>query len=478
MLHLPLVRLCWLSLVAATACDPGSPSKPASDDTAGWLGSGGTTGIPEKPTWDTHAALGGGDGNLSVAHLPAPVQPWQPSTACLSKVAERLALMSWPEKFGQMVQGDSRSTTPDDVVKYNLGSVLSGGGSDPATDDALAWANLVSRFTQAGQALSAPILYGIDAVHGHNNVSDAVIFPHNIGLGCTRDAELVEAIGQATASEMRGTGMHWAFAPVVAAGRDERWGRTYETFSESPELAATLGVAAIRGLQGAALSNDPTHVLACAKHFAGDGSTDRGIDQGNVSLSEPDFRRLAVEQYQPAINAGVGSIMVSYSSYQGLKMSAQGYWLTDVLKGEMGFQGFLVSDWQALQQLPPAAAIGSANPPPSEGAVVTAINAGLDMIMEPTAFPAVIASLASAHAAGKISDARIDDAVSRILTVKCEMGLLDEGYLPNIDPTLTAGIGSSEHMELARRAVRESLVLLKNDGSVLPLRPDARVLVV
>ena len=226
------------------------------------------------PKWDKSAALGGLGATDPVTPLPVAEKAWKPSQTCMDRVASRLAKLSWAEKYGQMVQGDSSSAKPADVVKYGLGSILSGGGSDPATsDDAAAWASLVAPYMTQGQSAAAPLLYGIDAVHGHNNVSNAVIFPHNIGLGCTRNAALVEEIGQITALEIRGTGINWTFAPVLAAAQDERWGRTYESFSEDPELAAALGTAAVRGLQGESLSNDPKRVLACAKHFAGDGAT-------------------------------------------------------------------------------------------------------------------------------------------------------------------------------------------------------------
>lgn len=429
------------------------------------------------PTWDQSLALGGASAEVV---LPVTPSAWKPSEACVALVAERLGQMTWAEKAGQMVQGDSNGASPADVATYGLGSMLSGGGSDPADNDtSAAWVDLVSAYLAQGQTLKAPLLYGIDAVHGHNNASDAVIFPHNIGLGCTRDEALVEEVARITAREVRGTAINWTFAPVLAAALDERWGRTYESYAETPELAAQLGAATIRGLQGLALSRDPSRLLACAKHFAGDGATAQGLDQGNVELTESEFRRVAVSQYQPAINAGVGSIMVSYSSYQGTKMSAQQYWLTDVLKHEMKFSGFLISDWLAVQQvLPYPLSSAGPNPPPTQEALATSINAGLDMIMEPYAHAAVVASILSARAAGLIGDARIDDAVTRILNVKCEMGMLDSDYSPNPDPALTAEIGSNEHLAVARRAVRESIVLLKNDGHILPFSKDSRVLVV
>jgi beta-glucosidase len=292
-------------------------------------------------------------------------------------------------------------------------------------------------------------------------VQDAVVFPHSIGIGATRNVALAEQVGRITALEMLGVGMNWAFTPTVAAAQDIRWGRTYETFGEKNELTTQMGVAEIKGLQNGRLGS-PLGVLAGAKHFAGDGNTDGGKNAGNVTtLDEASFRQMAVEPYRPAIAAGVGSIMVSYSSFKGTKMTASKYWLTDVLKGEMGFQGFLVSDWDAISQLP-----GVWNEQ-----VKAAFNAGLDMAMLSHISGArTAAQLANALTtlvnSGEIPVSRIKDAVRRILTVKCEMGLLDGDT--TIDPTLTSAIGSAEHRAVARDAVRQSLVLLKNDGT-LPL---------
>jgi beta-glucosidase len=384
--------------------------------------------------------------------------------------------MTLAQKAGQMVQGDSANVGPAVVNTHELGSILSGGDSDPSSgDEANAWISLIQGYVNQGISMGLPILYGIDAIHGHNNVSGAVVFPHNIGLGCSRNASLVEEIGRITAKEIRGTGAHWTFAPVVAAGRDERWGRTYETYAETPELAAELGVALIRGLQGKSLE-EVSSVLACAKHFAGDGATNNGVDQGNSTLDAESFKALTVNQYQPAINAGVGSIMVSFSSYQGTKMSAHKQLLTDTLKGTMGFRGFLISDWAAVQQLGRETGL---MPAPTRTALATAINAGLDMIMEPNNPTKVVQYISEGPdqaGTANIPVSRIDDAVTRILQVKCEMGLLEQGYTGAVDPSLSAQIGSAEHRAVARRAVRESLVLLKNDG-VLPLPKSAKVLV-
>jgi len=372
--------------------------------------------------------------------------------------------MHLSEKIGQMVMAARARTDFPDVAKYQVGALLSGGGSAPTrSNEPAAWVEMVNQyqgFTKQTR-LKIPLLYGIDAVHGHGNVKNATIFPHNIGLGCTRDPDLVERVAHATAVEVAATGIHWTFAPVLAAARDERWGRTYEAFGETPELAAQLGPAAIRGFQGKRLGSGPASVLATAKHFAGDGGTAGGIDRGDTVDDEATFRRLHVDQYAPAIAARVGSIMVSYSSYQGVKMHAQRHWLTDVLKGEMGFDGILLSDWEGIEKMP------LAYPEQLE----TAVNAGLDMIMAPKKLDDFVRTLESL-VPSRVPEWRIDDAVTRVLSVKCEMGMTSASgrARPRLDR-----VGSPEHREIAREAVRKSLVLLKNESGVLPLKKSAKV---
>jgi beta-glucosidase len=301
-------------------------------------------------------------------------------------------------------------------------------------------------------------------------VDGAVIFPHNIGLGATRNPALVEQAEHITALEVAGTGIRWAFGPCIAVAQNERWGRTYESFGNSPDLVSELGAAAVRGFQGKKLS-DPTSVLACAKHFIGDGGTKDGVDQGNDVCDEATIRKLYLPPYQAAIKAGVGSIMVSYSSWNGKKMHANKYLLTDVLKGELGFQGFLVSDWAAIDQISPD----------YKNDVETSINAGLDMIMIPNGpgqhnnFVEFIQDLKQLVAEKKVPMARIDDAVRRILRVKFEMGLFENPYT---DPSLTAAIGSAEHRAVARECVRQSLVQLKNNNHTLPLAKNIKHLAV
>ena len=379
-----------------------------------------------------------------------------------------LAKMTLDEKIGQIVQVDSGALKDKaDVRKYFLGSVLSGGGSDPADNRPETWLKLANDFqAQALQTrLKIPLLYGVDAVHGHNNVLGAVIFPHHVGLGATHDPALVERAERVTAEEVAGTGIRWAFAPCIAVSRDIRWGRSYESFGQSTELVSELGAAAVSGIQGRQL--DKNSVLACAKHFVGDGGTDNGKDQGDTVCDEPTFRKVYLPPYVAAIKAGAGSIMVSFSSWNGQKMHGNKHLLTDVLKGELGFQGFLVSDWAAVDQLGPD----------YKTDIETSINAGLDMVMIPYGpgernnYVEFIADLKDLVAAGKVPEARIDDAVRRILRVKFQMGVFENPYT---DPALTAKIGSTEHRQVARDCVRESLVLLKNSNHVLPLKKNLK----
>ncbi len=386
-----------------------------------------------------------------------------------------LAQMTLDEKIGQMVQVDSSALKDKaDVQKYFLGSVLSGGSSDPDTGNtAQDWLKFVNSFqTYALQTrLKIPLLYGIDAVHGHNNIDGATIFPHHIGLGATHDPKLIERAERVTAEEVAGTGIRWAFAPCVTVPQNARWGRTYEGFSDQTALVTKLGAAATIGLQGRKLSDEPASVLACAKHFIGDGGTTNGIDQGNTVCDEATLRKLYLPPYRAAIQAGVGSIMVSYSSWNGVKMHGNKYLLTDVLKGELGFQGFLVSDWAAIDQISPD----------YKHDVEQSINAGLDMIMIPNGpdksnnYVEFINDLKSLVADGKVPQARIDDAVRRILRIKIQLGIFESTAT---DPALTAAIGSPDHRAVARECVRESLVLLKNERNVLPLSKNIKHLVV
>jgi beta-glucosidase len=389
-----------------------------------------------------------------------------------------LARMSLDEKIGQMTQAEQDKLVDErDIQDYFLGSLLSGGDSDPGTNSFEDWRAMYDRYQSRAlkTRLAIPILYGVDAVH--NNVVGAVVFPHNIGLGATRDARLVEEVGRLTAEEVRATGIQWSFAPCLAVARDERWGRSYESFSEEPSLVAELGAAAVRGLQGPELG-DPLRVLACAKHFVGDGGTQWGtgkpgpaapcgrfpLDQGDVRLPEPELRRIHMRAYVDAIQAGVGSIMPSYSSWNGEKCSGSRRLLTDVLKGELGFEGFLISDYDAIDALP-----GD-----YRSDVRQAINGGMDMVMVPGKYREFFATLKGLVTAGEVPAARIDDAVRRILRVKFALGLFAPGRSQLADRGLEKSFGSPEHRAVARQAVRESLVLLKNENAALPLPRSAR----
>jgi beta-glucosidase len=380
--------------------------------------------------------------------------------------------MTLAEKIGQMTQAEQSALREGDLEKYFLGSLLCGGSSDPKQGNSLtAWTDMYDGFQrQALQTrLAIPILFGVDAVHGHNNVLNAVVFPHNIGLGCTRNPELVERAARTIAEEVRATGFNWTFAPCIAVPRDERWGRTYEGFGETPELAQSLGAAAVRGFQRNELQN-PLSVLACAKHFVGDGGTAIGtgqmnrnqkrlLDQGDTRVSEPELRKIHLPGYLGAIKANVGSIMVSYSSWNGLKLSASSRLLTDVLKQELGFEGFLISDYNAIGQINSD----------FKKSIEISINAGMDMAMEPNDYQRFIGLLTELVSEGRVPGSRIDDAVTRILRVKFAMGLMDKKRSPLADRRLHRTFGSATHRQVARECVRQSLVLLKNEHATLPL---------
>ncbi|HEX8772619.1 MAG TPA: glycoside hydrolase family 3 N-terminal domain-containing protein [Pyrinomonadaceae bacterium] len=399
----------------------------------------------------------------------------KPLSSYDGKVQELLARMTLEEKIGQMTQAEQDALKDvSDIETYFLGSLLSGGGSDPKEGNSLeAWTNMYDRYqTRALRTrLAIPLLYGVDAVHGHNNVLGATIFPHNIGLGCTRNPGLVERASRVSAEEVRATGIQWTFAPCVTVPRDERWGRTYEGYGEAPELARTLGEAAVRGFQRNDLSH-PLSVLACAKHYVGDGGTTMGtgsfeqpvtkkhlLDQGDTRLSEKELREIHMQGYLSTVGAGVGSIMPSYSSWNGVKVSGDKHLLTDVLKGELGFQGFLISDYNAIDQITPD----------YKRAIEISINAGMDMVMVPARYREFFTLLKELVGEGKVSLSRIDDAVRRILRVKFALGLMDKSRSQLADRTLHKTFGSAEHRQVARECVRQSLVLLKNEKRTLPL---------
>jgi beta-glucosidase len=396
---------------------------------------------------------------------PAPVPPASAAAGCIS-TADCLSKLTLREKAGQMVQvANSYIANKNDIATYGIGSVLSGGGGGPngAGGTATQWADMVDDYQSYAlkSRLGIPLIYGVDAVHGHNNVQGAVLFPHHIGMGATRDAALVQQVEDVTRQEVLGTGIHWTFAPCVCVPRDDRWGRTYEGYGEDPSVVAPLAQAAIRGFQGT--SPDTNSVLATAKHYIADGGTTYGtgdsgylIDQGDARISETELRSIHLPPYQDAVSAGVGSVMVSYSSWNGVKDHGNAYLINSVLKGELGFKGFVVSDWGGVKQLPGATYADK---------VRTAVNAGIDMIMVPDDYVGTINAIVDQVNAGNISQARVDDAVTRILNAKFSLDLFNH---PFTDRTYTAQVGSATHRAVARQAVRESLVLLKNTG-VLPL---------
>ncbi|MBV8340826.1 MAG: glycoside hydrolase family 3 protein [Gammaproteobacteria bacterium] len=393
------------------------------------------------------------------------------------RITALLARMTIEQKVGQLIQADIGSIAPDDLRHYPLGSILNGGNSSPRDDKLAApseWLALADRFYEAsiGSAESAaiPVLWGTDAVHGHNNVPAATVFPHNIGLGAAHDPELIRQIGEVTALEVRVTGLDWAFSPTVAVARDPRWGRTYESYSEDPRLVRAYAAAMVRGLQGAAGSAqflDAAHVLATPKHFIGDGGTG-GRDQGDNTASESELRDVDGAGYRAAIAAGAQTVMASYSSWHGVKMHGNHALLTEVLKGRLGFDGLVVGDCNGHAQVPGCTAVNCA----------AAVNAGLDVLMAPDGWRELFAATRAEVQRGEISSARLEDAVRRVLRVKLRAHLDREGR-PSSRPY--AGhyelLGSSAHRALARQAVRESLVLLKNRNHLLPLSPRAHVLV-
>jgi len=389
-------------------------------------------------------------------------------------------MMTLAEKVGQMTQADHRYLIDvDDIKDYHLGSLLSGGGSNPQVNEPAAWADMLDHYQgiAAESRLGIPLMYGIDAVHGHNNVVGATIFPHNIGLGATGNPDLVEEIAHITAKEVRATGINWTFDPCVANSRDERWGRAYESYGEDPALISSLARAQVEGYQGSSL-NAPDAIAACTKHYIGDGapkwSTGTGgkIDRGDAQISEAELRALHLPPYQAAIQGGTATIMASYNSWNGQKLHGHKYLMTDLLKGELGFEGFIVTDWAAIDELP-----GD-----YKSDIIESVNAGVDMVMVPgstsgggSTYREFITKLTQAINEGSIAMSRIDDAVTRILNVKKSMGLLDSVYVN--DRTLLPSVGSSEHRSVARQAVKESIVMLKNE-SLLPLAKDLGTILV
>ncbi|CAL1691557.1 hypothetical protein MMB232_01701 [Brevundimonas subvibrioides] len=410
---------------------------------------------------------------VDVSAWPSAKSPDAMTDAATSAfVEDLLARMTVEEKVGQVIQADIGSISPADLATYPLGSILAGGNSAPGGDErapAQAWVDLAEAFRAAAAArpgARVPLMFGIDAVHGHNNVVGATLFPHNVGLGAARNPDLIERIGRATALEVAATGADWTFGPTVAVPRDDRWGRTYEGYGEDPEIVAAYAGRMTLGLQGSLGQGHlaPGHIAGSAKHYLADGGTLNGKDQGDAIISEQELIAIHSAGYPPAIDAGVLTIMASFSSWNGAKHTANRDLLTDVLRGPLGFDGFVVGDWNAHGQIE-----GCTNE-----SCAAAFNAGIDMFMAPDSWKPLFDNTLAQVRSGEIAMTRLDEAVRRILTVKVKTGVFEtdrpvEGRIEVL--------GSPEHRALAREAVRQSLVLLKNNGSVLPIQPGARVLV-
>ncbi len=403
----------------------------------------------------------------SVISTLTQAQPYLDSTASVeARVKDLLSRMTLQEKIGQLMQVERQyvATKKTDITTYGMGSLLSGGGSAPTPNTPKSWADMYDDFQSYAlkSRLKIPLLYGIDAVHGHNNVFGATIFPHNIGMGCTRDENLVRRADSVVALEVAATGINWTFAPCIAVPRDLRWGRTYEGFGETPELAVMMARASVIGFQG---TDSVTRTLACAKHYLADGGTANGVNEGNAIMTEAQLRSIHLPGYIEAVKYGVGTIMPSYSSWNGVKMHANTYLLTTVLKGELGFNGFLISDYAAIDQL---SSVFRDN-------VKNSINAGLDMIMIPDRYQLFDTTLTSLASSGEVPLSRIDDAVTRILRQKFKLGLFEHPYA---NRTELGNVGSASHREVARECVRKSLVLLKKKDGILPLLKSGQKILV
>lgn len=389
--------------------------------------------------------------------------------AIAQRTTELLARMSLRQKLGQMIMGERATVTPADVQAYGLGAVLSGGGSAPGSNTVADWVAMNDAYWAASMQsdvgdTAIPLLYAVDAVHGHANLRGATVFPHNIGLGCTNDPELVARTAHVMAREVLATGVDWTFAPTLAVAQNIHWGRTYESFSEDPGRVATFAAGYVKAVQGD-LGEDG--IIACAKHWVGDGGTTAGNDQGDTAVSEAELEQTHFTPYYPALDAGVLTVMASFNSWNGEKCHGHRYLLTDVLKGRLGFDGVVVSDWDGVDYLHED--YGTA--------IAMAANAGVDMFMVSVEWKQCLDLLTQQVEQGVIPLERIDDAVRRILSVKLRFGLFEKPRPAARRWSNDAAFGSVAHREVAREAVRKSLVLLKNEENVLPIAPSARVLV-
>lgn len=387
-----------------------------------------------------------------------------------AQIAALMAKMTLDQKIGQILQPERQFITPEQVKRFHIGSVLSGGGSVPGENRPEDWIAMNDAYWAASMHddadhLPIPLIYGVDAIHGNTNVISAVVFPHNIGLGAARDPELLERIAAVTAKEIAATGVDWTFAPTLAVARNDHWGRTYESYSEDPAIVCAYAPRFVKGLQG---DFGADKVIACAKHFIGDGATLHGIDQGDMCISEEELRRLHLPPYKAAVDAGVQSVMVSLSSWYGEKCHGHKYLITDLLKGELGFQGLVISDWDGIDYLDED----------YRQCVIKSLNAGMDMFMVTSRWEEFIHLTRAAIADGSVAMERLDDAVRRILRVKFNANMFSKPRPAERELSLDHScFGSPEHREVAREAVRKSLVLLKNEDDILPLRKSARILV-
>jgi len=408
-------------------------------------------------------------GNKEDPVVPVSATYRDPDIPVVDRVEDLLSRMTLEEKVAQMAQAVIYSASPKDTRTYALGSILSGGGDHPQLGiSAQHWLDHCNEYQKAAMAtrLGIPILYGIDAVHGCAKMGGATVFPHNIGLGAANDPELVERIGRITAIETAAGGIHWNFAPCIAVARDERWGRTYESFSESPDIVSVLGAAYVRGHEKGLLSDRAT-IASCPKHYFADGGAEwgtsqHGIDRGNSTLPEDELRRIHLAPYEAVMQENPATIMISFSGIHGEEMHASKKWI-DVLRNELGFTGLIVSDWAGHTELE------------GDNKLAQSINAGIDMIMVPENYRMFISEVTGNVEDGIISRTRIDEAVKRILTLKFKMGLFENPYA---DSSLIPLVGCEEHMAVARDAVRKSLVLLENRNNMLPLSPENKIALV
>ena len=411
--------------------------------------------------------------NANPSAWPASASPTAISdTKTESTINALISRMTIEQKVGQLIQADISAIKPEDLSRYPLGSILAGGNSGPYGDErasAAKWSKLVGEFREISRKSGAgiPILFGVDAVHGHSNLPTATIFPHNVGLGAANDPEMIKRIGAATAAEIAGSGIEWTFAPTLAVPQDVRWGRAYEGYSSDPALVARYAQAMTFGLQGELIAGKPlisTHVAATAKHFLADGGTIDGRDQGDARINEAELIAKHAQGYPAAINAGALTVMASFSSWNGIKHHGNHSLLTDVLKGRMGFKGLVVGDWNGHGQVAGCTATDCP----------AAINAGIDLLMAPDSWKGLFDTTLTAARDGKIPKSRIDDAVRRILRVKFKLGLMGGTEVKRGN---NAAVGSAKHLALAREAVSKSLVLLKNNDGILPIRNGSSVLI-